>query len=41
MFLSAGSGGCGGGGGVVISYNLDHMRYECIALSLGCSGRVP
>lgn len=39
MFLSVHWGG--GGGGCFISDNLDHVRYECIALSLGCSGGVP
>lgn len=35
VFLSVGSGGWGR------VDNLDDVRYECIALSLGCSGEVP
>lgn len=34
-------GECGWGGECLISNDLDHARYECIALSLGCSGEVP
>lgn len=39
VFLSAGWGG--GWGECFLNDNLDRVRYECIALSLGCSGGVP